>query len=484
MQRAQGFAQQGAGLVWTHGVNSQNLVQGSFPYAQVTVYLTGTTELATLYSDDNVPPTPMGNPFTADEYGYWWFYAPDGRYDVTLFYEDMIAWTMSDILLGVDPGGWSNDQDAGGNWLQNVGGLGLSNPNCPNGARIFLNDFCAIETTADLQVDGNLQVLGNGVFDGKVQTPSIELNNGVCSATIAFDANCNIAVTGQGGNTIATLSQQGDMSIAGCLTLFNASCRRSICLDANCNVGFYDQSGNETAWITPQGDFYGRNVNASGDIAINGVPLSSAFVPLTRQVIAGAGLTGGGPLSSDVTLALASDPSVNSITADTVYTCHIVCPGTLNLDAPAVNIPNILYVNGIVVDGIPLPPPPVASWNSYVPQLWDADFVPITHVGEAVIGRYSIWGSWMVLSFGIQFNPQGYNPFYIHIGMPQVSIQTIGVGLVFTCYFNNAPGLTPTIADWQVTQVGDVIRVATIGSTISTMMQMSLQGILEVVANG
>ena len=99
MQRAQGFAQQGAVMVLTNGVYSQTLVQGSFPFATITVYLTGTTQLATIFSDNNVPPTPMGNPFTADEFGYWWFYAPDGRYDITLHADDAFAWTIGDVLL-------------------------------------------------------------------------------------------------------------------------------------------------------------------------------------------------------------------------------------------------------------------------------------------------------------------------------------------------------------------------------------------------
>lgn len=53
-------------------------------HATVTVYVAGTTRLATIYADNAVPPTPRANPFTSDSHGYWFFYAAPGRYDVQL----------------------------------------------------------------------------------------------------------------------------------------------------------------------------------------------------------------------------------------------------------------------------------------------------------------------------------------------------------------------------------------------------------------
>jgi len=98
MQRAQGFVQQGSQTVYTAGHGSSTLVQASAPYGVVTVYLTGTNILATIYADNYSPPTPLGNPFTANADGYWFFYAPDGRYDVALIACDF-AWTIGDIIL-------------------------------------------------------------------------------------------------------------------------------------------------------------------------------------------------------------------------------------------------------------------------------------------------------------------------------------------------------------------------------------------------
>lgn len=52
------------------------------PAATINVYYAGTVVAATIYSDNLVPPTVRANPFTADADGYFYFYAPDGRYDV------------------------------------------------------------------------------------------------------------------------------------------------------------------------------------------------------------------------------------------------------------------------------------------------------------------------------------------------------------------------------------------------------------------
>lgn len=55
-------------------------VQGSYPGATVTVYLAGTSTLATVY--DTAGGATKGNPFTADVKGYYYFYANDGCYDI------------------------------------------------------------------------------------------------------------------------------------------------------------------------------------------------------------------------------------------------------------------------------------------------------------------------------------------------------------------------------------------------------------------
>jgi Carbohydrate binding domain len=83
-QAAQGWCEDGAQPVVTSGLSSLTLVQYSAPQCTVTVYLHGTTTKATLYSDNNVSPTPLSNPFTAATNGQWTFYAGNNRYDILL----------------------------------------------------------------------------------------------------------------------------------------------------------------------------------------------------------------------------------------------------------------------------------------------------------------------------------------------------------------------------------------------------------------
>lgn len=73
----------------------------------VTVYNVGTLVLATIYDDDLSTPTPKSNPFTADAFGYYYFYAPNGRYDVktTGGTPALVAVTLGDITFGVGDSG-------------------------------------------------------------------------------------------------------------------------------------------------------------------------------------------------------------------------------------------------------------------------------------------------------------------------------------------------------------------------------------------
>jgi hypothetical protein len=65
--------------------------------ASVTVTIFGTTDLATLYSDNGV--TPKANPTTTDDTGTFFFYAADGRYDIEIVGTGFDPRTISDVLL-------------------------------------------------------------------------------------------------------------------------------------------------------------------------------------------------------------------------------------------------------------------------------------------------------------------------------------------------------------------------------------------------
>ncbi len=105
MYKIQGWVEQGNTVVVTGGLDSTTLVQGSFPSVTVTVYLHGTSTLASLYSDDNTVPTPLGNPFTSNADGTFGFYAASGRYDIVFSGGNLPApYTLPDVTNGAGGG--------------------------------------------------------------------------------------------------------------------------------------------------------------------------------------------------------------------------------------------------------------------------------------------------------------------------------------------------------------------------------------------
>jgi hypothetical protein len=78
-----GFCEQGAVSSATSGLPSTNKLQGVIPQCLVTVYLTGTLNKATIYS--NSSEGTLTNPFQATINGQWLFYAAFGAgYDVVM----------------------------------------------------------------------------------------------------------------------------------------------------------------------------------------------------------------------------------------------------------------------------------------------------------------------------------------------------------------------------------------------------------------
>lgn len=76
VQAVQRFCEAGGVRVTTSGLPSTNTVQASYPSCVVTVFLTGTTNKATIYTDGNSDP--LVNPFTANKDGSYLFYAAAG----------------------------------------------------------------------------------------------------------------------------------------------------------------------------------------------------------------------------------------------------------------------------------------------------------------------------------------------------------------------------------------------------------------------
>jgi len=104
-EQATGWCQQGGNTVTTAGISSSNYWQQTFPSVTVSVYNHATLTLSTIYSNNTG--TSKANPFTAGSDGSWFFYAANGRYDVTCTNSSpTVSLSFPDILL-FDNGGVS-----------------------------------------------------------------------------------------------------------------------------------------------------------------------------------------------------------------------------------------------------------------------------------------------------------------------------------------------------------------------------------------
>lgn len=84
-QRYDGWCEVGGQSILLQGLHSYTKAQASYPGCLVTVYVSGTQTLATIFSDNLSNPTPLANPFTASTTtGQYGFYAALGHYDVVM----------------------------------------------------------------------------------------------------------------------------------------------------------------------------------------------------------------------------------------------------------------------------------------------------------------------------------------------------------------------------------------------------------------
>jgi hypothetical protein len=95
--------------------------------ATITVYLTGTSTIASLFSDKNGN-TPKDNPFNADDVGRFSFYAADSRYDIKITKAGLDDYTLQDIQL--------IDSDS---ILKLAGGIMTGALTMTTGQKIYLN---------------------------------------------------------------------------------------------------------------------------------------------------------------------------------------------------------------------------------------------------------------------------------------------------------------------------------------------------------
>lgn len=77
-----GFCTKGATTATVQGLQSTNYLQSSYKSCTITVYVSGSLTLATLFSDNGS--TPLTNPFTAGSDGRFQFYTATSTVDVTM----------------------------------------------------------------------------------------------------------------------------------------------------------------------------------------------------------------------------------------------------------------------------------------------------------------------------------------------------------------------------------------------------------------
>lgn len=314
MERAQGFAEQGNRHVWTAGHPSSNVFQESAPFATIFVFFTGTGTLAPIYSDNQLPPTPLANPFTANANGYWFFYAEDGRYDV-LIEGPFWTWTIGDVLLQ-DPGRWTADQNANEHWLRNLGGLTLNNGQC--------------QATISLAWDCSVEILGANGSPGKLSVQCTQFTSGGPMMSLCADASGTLHFIDTNGNDIGSLNQAGLLDLKAlvaqqieatqsiysqgtlgapsvhvqCVELQNTGPSMYLCADATGTMHIRDSSGNDVASMSQTGlldldTLVARQIEASQSIYSLGTLGAAGDINTNGRVNALGNITTSGDLNAN-----------------------------------------------------------------------------------------------------------------------------------------------------------------------------------------
>jgi len=243
LPNAQGWCEAGAQQVTTSGLQSDTLVQASYPqcFVQVNVHGGG---IATIYSNDSG--TPLANPFQAKTNGQWQFFAAIGTYDVILSGAGFILpITLPEINLGLGGGG------GGG------GGSGI---------------FQGPNPWVDALANGSIC---NGITDDT--TSLVNTYNSITSTGNEFriQNNCNLAIPPNPFSTPSfwvTMHLRGRLDIGGTLklaplVLMDGSMPQAA---GNVNFGFLPQ-----APITPSSCATSPEIDLSSGGALRNVGLMS-----------------------------------------------------------------------------------------------------------------------------------------------------------------------------------------------------------------
>jgi endoglucanase len=248
-----GYCNQGATRALISNIKSTNYQQGIIPGCTVTVYLTGTQDRATIYSDS--AGTEKSNPFTANAIistnpGAWMFYATEGEgYDVVL--------SSGSTVTDVFPGGGGGT----GAYLPLAGG----------------------EISGDLQVDGttslgettiseNLTVDGSFVTSG-MTTSSLATPTGLGGVSSTSGGSLTsgtyyavvTAVDGSGNTTVASTEASATTTGSASSIVWTWS---AVVNAFSYQLYIGTSSGGETAYFSTTDNTYTQTVSSATPLSV------------------------------------------------------------------------------------------------------------------------------------------------------------------------------------------------------------------------
>lgn len=300
-----GFCEVGGIKATTSGSASSNTFQASYPRCLVSVFLTGTTTKATLFTDNGI--TPLANPFTANLNGSWLFYAANGTgLDIVMSGGTPIPFPTPFTLVDLIPGG--NSGGGSGGTVTNFGSGNLA----PLFTTSVANPTTVPALTFTLTPTANTTFLGN--ISGSSAIPAyVTLAAG---ANITFTPSGNtltIAATGGGGSCSGTSPQIAFLGLTG-----NSCQGDSLFLDHGAALGTpgLEYNGNGAQFAAANAGSYSFITSTpSGGLGTGASSFTSALSDANSNDSSAnfsfsTNSTGGA--SGNYTIALTSDAGANS----------------------------------------------------------------------------------------------------------------------------------------------------------------------------
>jgi hypothetical protein len=183
-------------------------MQRSYPSCTVSIFDAGTSNLSTIFSNNNNPPTTKSNPFQATSNGFWQFYGANGRYTVQISGGGLAApVTIGDVEL-FDYSTWVPvDFFVSGT----LGVYGLGSNNYTLGFKAPTLSASTTWTLPDSDASGCLSSNGAGLLSFTNCTPPAPTTPGGPTAAVQFNGGGTFAGSANFSwdNTAQTLSIVG-----------------------------------------------------------------------------------------------------------------------------------------------------------------------------------------------------------------------------------------------------------------------------------